>query len=405
MSYSPSKQILQNYANILVNYALGNGKGIKPGDVVQLVTRDSAKLLYEELYRAVILAGGHVLTQYTPDDPSDNNLERFFFSHGNKDQINFYPQAYYDTLIDTIDHRLTVLSEENPHSLKGIDPKLIMQRNIARSHFRETFFKKVNAKKATWTLALYATEGMAKEAGLSLEAYWEQIIDACYLREDDPVATWKNLQKEIHSVKDWLNALDIRKVHVKSEDADLWITIGEERKWMAATGQNIPSYEIFTSPDWRGTEGWIRFNQPLYRYGNLIEGIELEFKNGLVVNSKATKNENVLKEMIATKDADKVGEFSLTDKRHSRITKFMANTLYDENVGGEYGNTHIAVGMAYKDAYNGDPSTLTKEDWERLGLNDSVVHTDIMSTKDRTVTAVLSDGSERVIYKDGMFQT
>ena len=112
----------------------------------------------------------------------------------------------------------------------------------------------------------------------------------------------------------------------------------------------------------------------------------------------------VLKEMIATKDADKVGEFSLTDKRHSRITKFMANTLYDENVGGEFGNTHIAVGMAYKDAYAGDPNTLTKDDWARLGLNDSVVHTDIMSTTDRTVTAVLADGSEQVIYKDGMFQ-
>lgn len=404
MSYTPSQHLLQNYANILVNYALGNGKGINPGDVVQLVASDSAKPLYEALYKAIIQAGGHVLPLYTPDSASEDNLERFFFSHANEEQLKFYPEAYYDTLIDTIDHRLTVLSDENPHKLKGVDPKLIMQRNIARSHFRETFFKKVNAKKASWTLALYATEGMAKEAGLSLEAYWEQIIEACYLREEDPVGTWRNLQKEIHAVKDRLNALDIRKVHVKSEDADLWITIGEQRKWLAATGQNIPSYEIFTSPDWRGTNGWIRFNQPLYRYGNLIEGIELEFKDGLVIHSKASKNEHVLKQMIATKDADKVGEFSLTDKRHSRITKFMANTLYDENVGGEFGNTHIAVGMAYKDAYNGDPSTLTEEDWERLGLNDSVVHTDIMSTKDRIVTAVLADESEQVIYKDGMFQ-
>ncbi len=404
MSYTPSPQILENYANILVNYALGNGKGIKPGDVVQIVAKDSAKLLYAALYKAVIRAGGHVRPLYQPDARSDNNLERFFFEHANEEQLEFYPKAYYETVIDTIDHRLTVLSDEDPHNLKGIDPKLIMQRNIARSHFREAFFKKVNAKQASWTLGLYATEGMAKEAGLSLETYWEQIIDACYLREEDPVSTWKNLQQEIHAVKDRLNALDIRKVHVKSEDADLWITIGEQRKWLAATGQNIPSYEIFTSPDWRGTEGWIRFNQPLYRYGNLIEGIELEFKDGLVVNSKATKNEAVLKEMIATKDADKVGEFSLTDKRHSRITKFMANTLYDENVGGEFGNTHIAVGMAYKDAYAGDANTLTKEDWKRLGLNDSVVHTDIMSTTDRTVTAVLADGSEQVIYKEGMFQ-
>jgi len=99
-----------------------------------------------------------------------------------------------------------------------------------------------------------------------------------------------------------------------------------------------------------------------------------------------------------------VGEFSLTDKRFSRITRFMAHTLYDENVGGPFGNTHIALGRSYQDAYTGDPATVKAEDWERLGFNNSSVHTDIVSTTDRTVTAELRGGEQRVIYENGEFQ-
>ena len=140
-----------------------------------------------------------------------------------------------------------------------------------------------------------------------------------------------------------------------------------------------------------------------YRYGVLIEGVELWFKNGRVVKARARKNEQVLKEMIATKDADKIGEYSLTDKRFSRITKFMAETLYDENRGGPHGNTHLALGKSYHDCYTGDPGTVSPEEWERLGFNDSSVHTDIISTAPRTVTATLKDGTQRVIYRNGRF--
>ena len=108
--------------------------------------------------------------------------------------------------------------------------------------------------------------------------------------------------------------------------------------------------------------------------------------------------------MVATENADKVGEFSLTDRRFSRITKFMAETLYDENVGGPFGNTHIALGSSYHDCYDGDPAGVPSAEWERLGFNESSVHTDIVSTSDRTVTATMRDGSERVIYAGGEFQ-
>lgn len=122
-----------------------------------------------------------------------------------------------------------------------------------------------------------------------------------------------------------------------------------------------------------------------------------------MVKAKAKQNEKVLREMIKSKNADKIGEYSLTDRRFSRITKFMADTLFDENRGGPEGNTHLALGKSYHDCYRGDPSKVTKAGWQRLGFNDSAVHTDIVSTAPRTVTAYLKDKTSKIIYKNGQF--
>ncbi len=192
-------------------------------------------------------------------------------------------------------------------------------------------------------------------------------------------------------------------MHIEGVDTDLWITIGKNRQWLGGRGANIPSFEIFTSPDWRGTEGIISFNQPLYYLGNIITGITLQFRQGKVVKAQATKNEPLLLEMIKVKNADKIGEFSLTDKRFSKIDKFMAETLYDENIGGPYGNTHIALGKSYHDSYAGNPAIVTTKQWQEWGFNDSAIHTDIISTTQRQVTAYLSNGDKRVIYKNGQF--
>jgi aminopeptidase len=269
--------------------------------------------------------------------------------------------------------------------------------------FNDWRVAKENAGRHTWTIAVYGTPAMAAEAGISEEDYWQQIVDACFLADNDPIARWREIASLLHENERRLNALEIERIHVEGADVDLRVTIGERRQWLGGGGRNIPSFEIFTSPDWRGTDGWIKFNQPLYRYGNLVKGIRLAFVDGRVTESNAEENEPILREMVATPGADKVGEFSLTDRRLSRITRFMAHTLYDENVGGPFGNTHIALGRSYHDAYDGDPASLAEADWARLGFNASSVHTDIVSTSDRVVTARLRGGGERVIYSDGEF--
>ena len=82
----------------------------------------------------------------------------------------------------------------------------------------------------------------------------------------------------------------------------------------------------------------------------------------------------------------------------------MANTLFDENFGGKYGNCHLAVGMSYSDTFNGDPSSLTRQMKEQLGFNDSALHWDLINTEDKIVTACLKTGKKKIIYEDGMFK-
>lgn len=401
--YKPSQKILEKYADVLVNFALGSGDGIKKGETVRLTAYDIAKPLYVELRRAVLRAGGNVLGNYLPADEEKMNLEKEFYDLADENQLKFFPDKFLKGLIDQIDHSVFIDSDTDKFALKKVDPKKIMTTSQVFKPFKEWRDEKENKGEFTWTIALYGTEAMAKEAGLSLEEYWDQVIKACFLDKANPIKEWKKIYGKVNEYKNKLNNLNIKSLRVIGADVDLNINMGEKRKWVGGGGRNMPSFEIFTSPDWRNAEGWARFNQPLYSYGNVIEGIELEFKNGKVIKAKAKKNEKVLLEMIKSENADKMGEFSLTDKRFSRITKFMGETLYDENIGGPNGNFHIALGSSYHDAFDGNPSGKSKEHWKSLGFNDSAIHTDLVSTSPRMVTATIKDGTEKIIYKNGQF--
>lgn len=404
MSYVPPADILERYAAVLVDFALGGGAGVRRGEVVRIVAPEIAKPLYVALHRAVWRAGGHAIGGYQPDDDHEHNLSRAFYELAGESQLDHFPARYLRGLVDEMDHQISVIADSDPHALDGVDPARIMRRGEAMRPLMDWRGEKENAGRFTWTVGLYGTPGMAAEAGMSLQEYWEQIVHACYLDEQDPVARWREVGERLEQTRARLNELDIERLHVQGEDVDLWVSLGERRQWLGGRGRNIPSFEIFTSPDWRGTEGWIYCNQPLYRYGNLVKGVRLRFEDGRVTEASARENERVLREMIATPGADRLGEFSLTDRRYSRITRFMAHTLYDENAGGEHGNTHVALGRSYQDAFAGDPAEVSDEEWERLGFNQSSVHTDVVSTTDRRVTARLRDGSERVIYEDGQFK-
>lgn len=401
MTYQPTQEILEKYADVLINFALGGGKGVKKGEVVLLEVPECAKPLLIALQKAVLKAGAHYITNYLPDETA-----RHFYELAEEHHLDFFPEKILKGRVEQIDHLVGILAETNKKELEGIDPKKIMRRAKSHKPYRDWRNEKENEGKFTWVLALYGTEAMAKEAKMSIEEYWQQITEACFLNEKNPVEKNKEIFSKIEKLKQKLDSLKIEKLKIKSKNIDLIVGIGKNRKWMGGSGRNIPSFEIFISPDFRKTEGKISFDQPLYRYGNLISGISLEFKEGKIIKFSAKENENVLKEMIESDEGSRyIGEFSLTDKKFSRIKKFMAETLYDENFGGNFGNMHIAVGSAYKDSYPDEKEIpkISKEKWGEMGYNESIVHSDLVNAEKKEVTAILENGKEILIYKDGEF--
>lgn len=395
--YKPSSEILEKYADVLVNFALNSGEGIHPGEVVILKVPESAKSLLVYLHRTVLKAGAYPIVEYIPD-----GLSRDFYELSTDSQIKFFPKHYYRGQVKQADHILFVLAETNLHELEGIDAKKIINQRKSLKPYYEWRDKKEQENKFTWTIGLFPTPAMAKEAGLSLEECWNQVIQACFLDEEYPILKWQQISSQSKEIQKKLNDLNIKTLNIKSKNTDLNIGLGVSRRWVGGSGRNIPSFEIFTSPDWHQVNGYISFDLPLYRYGNVIKDIYLEFKNGLVTKATAAQGQDILLEMIKAKNADKIGEFSLTDKRFSKINKFMAETLFDENFGGQFGNTHLAVGAAFKECYTGTDKP-TKKEWNALGFNDSAIHTDIIATTNRTVTAITSDNKTIVIYQDGQF--
>lgn len=300
---------------------------------------------------------------------------------------------------------IALRAPEDLTALKTVNPARIGQAAVARKSLKEILDRTEQAGRFAWTLCNYPTQELAGKAGLSLKAYAAQVAKACFLNEKDPVAKWKEVMAQIAETGKWLSGLKIERLHAESKHMDFEILLGEKRRFISGGGNNIPSFEIFTSPDWRGTRGVYFADLSSYRSGNYVKGVRLEFKDGRAVKASAEQGQDFLRKMLAMdRGAAQVGEFSLTDRRFSKIDKFMADILFDENFGGKYGNCHVAVGSSYADTFAGDASKLDKKLKEKLGYNDSSLHWDLINTEDKTVHATLKNGKKVLIYEKGQFR-
>jgi aminopeptidase len=331
------------------------------------------------------------------------SMERKFFKLANNKQIVFQPPGE-EELFKKLNGSIFLHAPESITHLSDVDPKRIGKAAVARKYLRDILDERDQAGVFGWTLCNYPTKEQARHARLSLKAYAEQIVRACFLNRTSPVSHWQNIFNNATSIKKWLNSMKVNYYHIESENTDLKITPGEKRKWVGISGHNIPSFEIFLSPDWRGTSGIYFADQPSFRSGNYVKGVRLEFKKGAAVKIEARKGQDfVVKQLSMDKGANKLGEFSLTDKRLSKINTFMANTLFDENYGGKNGNCHVALGASYSDTYDGNLQKLTKEKKKALGFNDSALHWDLVNTEKKRVSAHLASGKKVAIYENGKF--
>jgi len=391
---------MQKYCDVLL-WALKTARkeNFKKNDVV-LIRYDLAAIRMAEILQAKLLNMG---MNPIPRMGLTPNMERNFFEKANNRQLVFQTPGEME-LCKNLNGSIYLYAPESLTHLSLIDPKRIGKAVVATKPLRDILDKRDELGKFGWALCMMPTPELAKHAKLSLKQYTAQVIKACYLGRKNPVKEWKAIYKNAMAIKKWMNSMEVKHYQIQSDNVDLRVTPGKKRKWIGISGHNIPSFEIFLSPDWRGTEGIYFANQPSFRNGNYVEGVRIEFRKGNAAKVEAKKGGDfVVKQLSMDGGARRVGEFSLTDKRFSKIDKFMANTLYDENYGGRYGNCHLALGSSYSDTYDGDPSRLTKDKKKKLGFNDSALHWDLVNTEEKKVTAHLSSGERIIVYEDGIF--
>lgn len=391
----------EKYAEVMIwalETARRNGK-FKRYDTILLRSDLSALPLARAIYGKLLLRRFQVILRLNAPE----EFSKEFYQRADNKQLSFIAAGEKE-FQGGINGLISLRAPEDLTHLKQVDPARIAQSAVAHKPLREILDLREQKGLFSWTLCNYPTEELAKRAGLSLKEYASQVARACFLNEKDPVKKWKEVTKQITEIGQWLSALPIQTLRVESAHMDFEVLLGEKRKFIAGGGCNVPSFEIFTSPDWRGTRGVYFADLSSYRSGNYVKGVRLEFEKGRAVKADAEQGAEFVRKMLAMdRGAAQIGEFSLTDRRFSKITKFMADILYDENFGGKYGNCHVAVGASYADTFSGPQSKLDKKLKEKLGFNDSSLHWDLINTEDKTVTARLKDGTQQVIYERGQF--
>ncbi|MFH2098057.1 MAG: aminopeptidase [Pseudomonadota bacterium] len=372
----------------------------RKGDVI-LVRFDLPALAVAEQLQARILARGMNPVLRMSQTPA---MELTFYERADDRQLTFHAPGEKE-LFEAVNGSIYLHAPESLTHLGHVDPARMGKAAISRKIFRDILDRREMTGDFGWTLGIVPTRELARQARTTLAAYRRQWAAACFLDDPEPVARWEEIFARAGGLKQWLNSMAVTKLKIESENVDLVVTPGQKRQWIGISGHNIPSFEVFLSPDHRGTEGTYYADQPSFRSGNYVAGVRLEFSRGRVVKATADEGEDFLKKQIdMDRGACRVGEFSLTDKRFSRINRFMANTLFDENYGGRYGNCHLALGSSYADTFAGNQEDLDAREKKRLGFNDSALHWDLVNTEKKTVTAWLASGEKKVIYKDGVFQ-
>lgn len=397
-----TKTQTDKYADVMLwalQAARCNGK-FKPYDVVVLRYEPLALPLAQSLYKKLLEAKLNVIARQ--DNPEA--FAREFYGTADDKQLTFLPPGE-EAFQQGINGLISLRAPADLTSLKNTDPSRLAKAAVARKPLREILDAREQKGLFSWTLCNYPTEELAKRAGLSVKEYAAQITRACYLNEKDPVKKWQEVTAQMEEIAKWLSALPVETFRVQSAHMDFEVLLGEKRRFVSGGGCNIPSFEIFTSPDWRGTRGVYFADLSSYRSGNYVKGIKLEFKAGRAVKATAQQGQNFVRKMLAMDEgACQIGEFSLTDRRFSKITKFMADILYDENFGGKYGNCHVAVGASYADTYSGNVARLTPELKKKLGFNSSALHWDLINTEDKLVQARLKTGKVVTVYEKGQFK-
>lgn len=357
-------------ANTLVNYSIR----VQPNDWVLVRGDTLAMPLIEEVVRHIYRAGGNPLPMFSTDE-----LQRIMYQEASDEQLQ-WRSPIEPTILENVNATIAVRATDNTRALTGIDPSRQRVFQLARRDMMEIWMRRAAQKDLRWVVTQYPCPAYAQEADMSLEEYADFVYRATFSDQPDPIQAWQDLHDDQQKYVDWLQGK--KEVVVRGPNIDMTLSI-EGRTFINSSGRsNMPSGEIFTGPVEDSVNGWVRFTYPAIRNGREVEGVELAFENGKVVQASAKKNEVfLLSQLDSDAGARYLGEFAIGT--NYGIQQFTKSILYDEKIGG---TLHMAVGAGYP---------------ETGSVNKSSVHWDFICDM-RQDSEIHVDGE--LFYKNGQFQ-
>ena len=385
---APDQLTLEQKMDNLAEVAVRVGLGLKAGqELVMTASIDVlplARRITEQAYRA----GASLVTTLYSDD--ETALMRYRLAPN--ESFDHAAKWLYDgmgTAFKSGAARLAIAGA-NPMLLSNEDPEKVGRANRAVSIAYRPALELITRHEINWTIVASATPAWAaamfpnEDPDSALTRLWNAIFKTSRVDSDDPVSAWKTHDATLQKRATFMNEKRYSALHYRGPGTDFRLGLADDHLWMgggttAGNGlyciPNIPTEEVFTTPHKDRADGTVRASKPLSYQGTMIEGIEVRFEKGRIVQVRATCGQEVLEKLLDTDDgARRLGEVALVPHSspiaHSGLT--FLNTLFDENAA-----SHIALGQAYTSCLR-DGDKLTPEELAAKGANDSLIHVDWM---------------------------
>lgn len=408
--YGIDPEKIREYARLIIRV----GIHVQPGQEIVIGCEaehyEFGRLLIEEAYRA---GAGEVIVRW-----GDAFESRQYYQNVSEEALNRVPdwKAESYNYYARRGAGFVSVSGRDPEGMKGIDPKRLQMRAAALDKALEEYNRLMMSSEVPWTVAAVPQKQWAKKMFPSLaeeeamRRLWEMILQAVRIGDGDAVKAWEEHDAFLKEKCRLLNEYAFEKLRYRNGlGTDFTVGLVKGHIWeggsekAGATGTvfeaNMPTEEIFTMPDCREAEGTLVSALPLSHHGSLIRNFRLTFREGKVVDYSAEEGLETLKMILeADEGSRRLGEVALVPYTSpiSQMRTLFYNTLFDENA-----SCHFALGECYPTTVAGGAG-MTKEELAAAGGNSSMNHVDFMvGTPDLTVTGILPDGGEVVIFENG----
>lgn len=405
----------KEYLKKLARLAVEGGVNVQKGQTVVIDGDIQTAVLIREIVSAAYDAGAmECIVRYSDEIVSHENRLRASEESFHKPEK--WLAALHNDTAQAGACYIHVLGSD-PDLMKDTDPARTTAAAIAITKEIGPYMECLQQGKLATTVLACPTLPWAKkvypelEEQEALEQLWEDVFSMSRVDENDPMDNWKTHSESFAARIKALNEAGFQKLHYQnSAGTDLWVTLPDRYSFIGGGSvlkdgrliyNNIPTEEIFGSPDFREVNGRLAATMPLNCHGSLVEDFWFEFKDGKVVDFDAAKGKEVLEKLLDTDEGAKsLGELAFVSwgSPIQKKNRIYYNTLIDENA-----SCHFALGQSFSDSIE-NGQNLSSEELTELGLNQSAVHMDFMvGSQDLSITGYTKDGREVLVFVNGCF--